>query len=69
MYWRKRVDILFLNPSRLLFFTPLIIRSISLSIKSTMSCVSLHLCSCSQKLDEQIYVFIFCPYLGLQMWN
>ncbi len=61
MYWRKRVSILFLNPSRLLFLTPLISRSTSLSIKSTISCVSLHLCSCSQehfKNEMSKYMFL-----------
>lgn len=45
IYWRNNVQILFLSPSKLHSFTSLDIRSTSLSINSTISCVNLHSCS------------------------
>lgn len=45
MYWRKRVAILFLSPSRLLSFISLFRRSASCSVNATISLVSLQLCS------------------------
>lgn len=51
MYWRNRVEILFLSPSSLAALTPRVIRSTSLSIKSTMSRVSGHACSCPVKTE------------------
>lgn len=49
MYCRNRVEILFLSPSRLASLTPRLIRSTSRSIKSTMSRVSGHSCSCPRE--------------------
>ncbi|TNN48788.1 hypothetical protein EYF80_041027 [Liparis tanakae] len=47
MYWRNRVEILFLSPTRLAALTPRVIRSTSRSIKSTTSWRRRRSLSCS----------------------